>query len=102
MDTPTALATLQALLSTEVSMVKGHQANADAIQVAIKQLQGLLDTPSVDLASAQKALADATTTIAAIDPEVVSAAQATLVASDDIPKEFVPPLSATDAPAAQM
>ena len=54
MDTPTAIQTLQAMVTTLQSQITGYQAQVDAINVAIQQLQGILDTEQADI---QKAVA---------------------------------------------
>jgi chromosome segregation ATPase len=57
MDTTTALSTLQSYTNNLTSSISGVQAQQAAIEVAIQQLQGLLNTPSADLVTAQQALA---------------------------------------------
>lgn len=57
MTTPEAIQALQAIAATLTDEVKGSQGRLDAVKLATQQLQGLLDTPSADLVTAQEALA---------------------------------------------
>lgn len=53
MNTTEAIQVLIALKQTLDSSVSGLQAQSNAIDVALKQLQGILDTPTADLVAAQ-------------------------------------------------
>lgn len=57
MDTPTALNTLNSFKNNLSSSISGVQAQQEAIEVAVAQLQDLLDTPPADVKAAQDALA---------------------------------------------
>src|ERR1017187_2478185 len=57
MDTTTALSTLKSYTNNLAGSISGVQAQQSAIEVAIQQLQGVLDTPPADLKAAQEALA---------------------------------------------
>lgn len=57
MDTPTAIQILQALAQQLRGDANGKNAQADSIDIAINQLQGILDTPSVDLVEANETIA---------------------------------------------
>jgi len=58
MTTETAIQTLTAMLETINGQVTGLTAQSKALQVALDQLNGILNTPSADLLTAQTALKD--------------------------------------------
>ncbi len=67
MDTTQAVATLQSMATTLQSNVTGYQAQLDAINLAISQLQGTLTTQlaALDAANAQLATLQAASVAAA-------------------------------------
>lgn len=59
MDTNDAIATLQAMAATLTDEVKGKQAQLDAVNTAIAQLQGTLTTQLTELEDTKVQLATA-------------------------------------------
>lgn len=57
MDTKTAISTLTSLKATVDSNVAGYTAQSQALQVALDQLNGVLNTPTVDLQEADATIA---------------------------------------------
>lgn len=57
MDTKDAIATLSAMLTTLTSNIAGFQGQADAIQLAIDQLNGVLVTELTELDTANATIA---------------------------------------------
>jgi hypothetical protein len=75
MDTPTAISTLTALLTGIQSQITGFQAQADALNIAISQLQGTLDTEQADIAEAVTAAESAQNANTSMPSQTSSPAQ---------------------------
>ena len=94
MDTQTALNTLTALQTGNNALIAGYQAQNQALQVAIDQLNGILNTPSADLTEAKTALATAQQAQTDLQSQL-DTASATLAAN-----RMTPPDTITEATAA--
>ena len=88
MNTQDAISTLTALLATINSQVTGLQAQAQAIQVALDQLNGVLNTPVQDLQDAQDTIATLTDKVTELStPDTIDITPT--VTLNDISKESV-------------